>query len=99
MSSRYKGAVKNHELDRYFPVRISIVIGMGLPQREWGVKYSAMLEWLRTTVSSDRHAVLPGTSPGMPDTMRVLFASFDDARAFVEHFAIPITTIGENPSP
>jgi hypothetical protein len=29
--------------------------------------------------------------------MRVLFASFDDARAFVEHLEIPIAPIGRNP--
>jgi hypothetical protein len=29
--------------------------------------------------------------------MRVLFASFDDARAFVDRFVIPITPIGEHP--
>jgi hypothetical protein len=43
--SRYKGRVKDSEkdseIDRYFPVRISVPIGMGPPAREWSVTYSA----------------------------------------------------------
>jgi hypothetical protein len=95
--SRYKGAIKERDIDRYFPVRISIVIGMGLPAGEWGVTFSAMLDWLKETAGYGRHAVLSDTAPGRPDAMRVLFASFDDARAFVARFAIPIAPIGTNP--
>jgi hypothetical protein len=97
MNSRYKGAVNDRDLDRYFPVRISIVIFAGLPPREWSVKYTAMREWLTKTVGNNRHAVLSGTSPGIPDTMRVLFADFDDARRFVERFEVPIAPIGAHP--
>jgi hypothetical protein len=97
MSRRYKGAVSDRDVDRYFPVRISIVIGMGLPAREWGVTFSAMLDWLKETAGHGRHVVLPQTAPGQPDAMRVLFASFDDARAFVDRFEIPIAPIGEHP--
>ena len=95
--SRYKGAVKDRDIERYVPVRISIVIGMGLPAREWGVTFSAMLAWLKKNAGNGRHEVLSATAPGRPDAMRVLFASFDDARAFVERFAVPITPIGEHP--
>jgi hypothetical protein len=77
--------------------RISIVIGMGLPAREWGVTFSATLDWLKENAGHGRHAVLPQTAPGLPDTMRVLFLNLDDARAFVERFEIPITPIGEHP--
>jgi hypothetical protein len=61
------------------------------------VKYTAMREWLTKMIGNERYAVGAATSPGMPDTMRVLFASFDDAHAFIEHFDLPIVTIGENP--
>jgi hypothetical protein len=64
MNSRYKGAVSDRDLDRYFPVRISIVIFAGLPPREWSVKYTAMREWLIETVGNNRHAVLSSTSLG-----------------------------------
>src|SRR5258708_1795714 len=97
MNSRHKGSVKDRDLERYFPVRISIAIGMGLAAREWGVTFSAMLDWLMENAGHGRHAVVPDTAPGRPDAMRVLFASFDDARAFVERFAVPITPIGEHP--
>jgi hypothetical protein len=96
MSSRYKGAMKDHQLEAYFPVRLSIVIGAGLPQREWSIKYSLMVSWL-AALGADRHAVLPSTAPGRPDAMRVLLASFDDARAFIERFELPVTPIGEHP--
>jgi hypothetical protein len=35
--SRHKGWVKDSEIDRYFPVRISVPIEMGSPAREWSV--------------------------------------------------------------
>jgi hypothetical protein len=96
VNRRYKGAVSDRDIDRYFPVRISIMIGMGLPAREWSAKYSSMVAWLAQTAGGG-HAVLSSTAPGLPDTMRVLFASFDDARAFVDRFEVPIAPLGENP--
>ncbi len=92
-----KPSDKDRDLDRYFPVRISIVIGMGLPPGKWGTTFSAMLDWLKETAGNGRHAVLSDHAPGRPDAMRVLFASFDDARAFVEQFAVPIAPIGGHP--
>lgn len=97
MRPRYKGAVNDRDIDHYFPVRVSVVIYAGLPPPEWSVKYTAMCDWLGRTVGNSRYAVVSATSPGKPDTMRVLFASFDDARAFVERFDLPIVPIGENP--
>ncbi len=97
MNPRHKGSVKDRDLERYFPVRISIAIGVPSPAGPWSVAYSAMLDWLRQNVGYQHHAVLSGMAPGRPDTMRVLFATFDDARAFVERFEIPITTLGANP--
>jgi hypothetical protein len=70
---------------------------MGLPAREWGVTFSAMLDWLKENAGHGRHAVLPQTALGLLDTMRVLFLNFDDARAFVERFEVPITPIGVHP--
>ena len=97
MNPRHKGAVKEYQLQAHFPVRITFVIGLGLPLREWGIKYSLMRTWLTETVGGDRHAVLSGTAPGRPDAMQMLFASLEDARAFVEHFEIPLAPIGRNP--
>jgi hypothetical protein len=54
MNPRHKGAVKDRDLERYFPVRLSIVVGMGLPAHEWSVTYSAMRDWLATTVGEAR---------------------------------------------
>jgi hypothetical protein len=88
MSRRYKRAVGDRDVDRYFPVRISIVIGMGLPAREWGITFSARLDWLRETAGHGRHAVLPGTVRGQPDAMRVLLR---------EHLAVDIAA-GRGPS-
>jgi hypothetical protein len=97
MSSRHKGAVKDHQLEAYFPVRITLVQGLGMEMRDWSIKYSAMLDWLRQTVGADRHEVLSDYEPGRPDALRVLFVSLDDARAFVERFEIPIAPIGQHP--
>jgi hypothetical protein len=97
MRSRYKGAVKDHQLEAYFPVRITLVQGLGMETRDWSLKYSAMLEWLREKVGGGRHEVLSDYQPGRPDAIRVIFASSDDARAFIERFEIPITPIGVHP--
>ncbi len=97
MSTRYKGAVRDRDIDRHFPVRISVVIGAGLDPHEWSVKYSLMHDWLRETVGNDRHAVRSVRSLGGPDTLHIYFVSFDDARAFVDRFDFPIVPIGEDP--
>ena len=89
--------MKEYELQAYFPVRITFVIGLGLSLLEWGIKYSLMRTWLTETAGGDRHAVLSDIAPGRPDAMQVLFASLEDARAFVEYFEIPLAPIGRNP--
>jgi hypothetical protein len=89
--------VRNGALERYFPVRIAFAAGMGLPAREWSVTYSTMHQWLIATVGLDRHAVLGSNPPGGPETISVLFASLDDARAFVERFQVPIAPMGAHP--
>lgn len=94
MSPRHKGAVKNSQLEAHFPVRITLVQGLGMAMRDWSITYSAMIAWLRTTIGADRHEVLSDYQPGRPDAIRVLFASLDDARAFVERFEIPIVPEG-----
>jgi hypothetical protein len=94
---RNKGAVKKHQLEAYVPVWITLVQGLGMEQRDWSRQYSAMVKWLRETIGGERHEVLSDYQPGRPDAIRVLFASFDGARAFIEHFEIPIAPIGEHP--
>jgi hypothetical protein len=96
---RHKRSVMDRDLESYFPVRLSSVIGADLPPREWSAKYSLMAGWwLAKTVGADWHVVLSDTAPGRPDAMRVLFASFVDARDFVERFEPPIVPIGGHPA-
>ena len=95
----HKRSVKDRDPESYFPVRLSIVIRADLPPREWSAKYSLMVGWwLAKTVGADWHVVLSDTAPGRPDAMRVLFASFVDARDFVERFEPPIVPIGGHPA-
>jgi hypothetical protein len=89
--------VKDRDIDRHFPVRISVVIGGGIDPREWSVKYSLMVDWLGETVGNYRHAARSVRSLGGPDTLHVYFASFDDARVFLDRFELPIVQIGDHP--
>ncbi len=51
-----------------------------------------MLDWLMEKAGRDRYAILSSSPPGVPETMRVLFANFDDVCAFVEQFQVPNRT-------